>query len=185
MTKSDVEPARVNLVWLDEGPEADVAAALRRCCASESWVGRMVARRPFGDLTRLLRSAEEIWWQLEAADWLEAFAGHPRIGDLEGLRTRFASTRSWSAGEQAGVEGAGEDVLEALAEANHRYEETFGYLFIVCASGKSAREMLDRLEQRLTADPSDELRTAAGEQQKITEIRLRKMVSPEDREARS
>ncbi len=185
MTKSDAESSEVSLAWLDTGPETEVAATLRRCCASEAWVGRMVASRPFGDFADLRRTAEEIWWDLEASDWLEAFAGHPRIGDLEGLRTRFASTRSWSAGEQAGVEGVGDDVLQALAEANRRYEEIFGHLFIVCASGKSAREMLALLEQRSTADPADELRTAAGEQQKITEIRLRKLVTPEDREARS
>lgn len=180
-----MDPTNGTLAWLGQGPVPEVAAALRRCCASETWVQRMLEARPFDDFASLLQTAEIIWWELEEADWLEAFAGHPRIGDLEGLRSRFAATRSWAAGEQAGVDTAGEEVLQALAAANRRYEQTFGYLFIVCASGKSAEEMLGILEQRLASLPGDELRTAAAEQRKITELRLQKLVAPEPGETDS
>ncbi len=112
---------------------------------------------------------------LAPADWLEAFAAHPKIGDRDALRAKFAATAAWSAIEQAGVDGAPEEVLDALADANDRYHERFGYIFIVCATGKTAEEMLALIRERLSNDPEVELRTAAAEQAKIARIRLEKL----------
>ncbi len=108
------------------------------------------------------------------ADWLQAFASHPRIGDRDALRAKFAATGAWTAHEQSGVDGAPEDLLGELAEENCRYEARFGYIFIVCATGKTAGEMLALLKERLTNDAGLELKIAAGEQAKITRIRLEK-----------
>jgi 2-oxo-4-hydroxy-4-carboxy-5-ureidoimidazoline decarboxylase len=110
-------------------------------------------------------------------DWLEAFAGHPRIGDLESLRSRFGSTAHLAAGEQAGARAASDKVLRALAQGNEEYESRFGHIFIVCATGKSADEMLAILQQRLGNAPAVELEIAAGEQRKITRLRLARMVA--------
>ena len=112
---------------------------------------------------------------MTAADWREAFAHHPKIGDVESLRRKFASTSVWTAGEQSGVVGAEEAVLTALAEGNAAYEARFGYIFIVCATGKSAGEMLEILQTRLLSGPRTELRVAAEEQKKITRLRLEKL----------
>jgi 2-oxo-4-hydroxy-4-carboxy-5-ureidoimidazoline decarboxylase len=137
----------------------------------------MEARRPFADTNALLASADEVWAGLGPADWKEAFAHHPRIGDKQALRERFAATRQWAAGEQAGVSGASEAALDALAEGNRDYESRFGHIFIVCATGKTAEEMLALLRERLGNDPEIEERIAAGEQAKITRIRLEKLLA--------
>lgn len=135
----------------------------------------MLGRRPFGGGETLLRAAREEWFALAPADWREAFAHHPKIGDRETLRRRFAATRHLSEKEQAGVDGASEDVLTALATANRTYEERFGYIFIVCATGRRADDMLAMLESRLLNDPETEIRIAAEEQARITELRLRQL----------
>jgi 2-oxo-4-hydroxy-4-carboxy-5-ureidoimidazoline decarboxylase len=146
---------------------------LARACGSARWVERMMALRPFGSRESLLAAARVEWDGLAEADWREAFTHHPKIGDRETLRERFPSTHALSSHEQAGVDGATDDVLDALAESNRRYEATFGYIFIVCASGRSAEEMLAMLTARLGNDPAREIRIAAGEQAKITALRLR------------
>lgn len=135
----------------------------------------MMQRRPFGSLETLLAVAKAVWFSLTPADWQEAFADHPRIGDREALKKRFTETRHLASREQSGVDTAGHDVLEALAAGNERYEKKYGYIFIVCATGLSAEEMLERLDARLDNDPWTELRLAADEQAKITEIRLRRL----------
>ena len=135
----------------------------------------MMARRPFGSRDALIDAARDEWFELGRGDWLEAFSHHPEIGDRDSLRQRFARTAHLSEREQAGVGAASEDVLEALAESNREYERRFGYIFIVCASGKSADEMLGLLRQRLSNPPDAEIRIAAGEQAKITELRLLKL----------
>ena len=157
---------------LDTAPEAEARTLLRTCCGSTRWVDRMVVRRPFGDQASLLASAREEWDALDPEDWREAFAHHPKIGDRDSLTRRFAATRHLSAREQKGVEAAGEDVLGALAEANRVYEERFGYIFIVCATGRTAEEMLALLRARLGNDPATEIRVAAAEQAAITALRL-------------
>src|SRR5262245_14228954 len=123
-------------------PPPDARESLLRCCGSRRWADAMVVRRPFASAGDLLRAADEVWSGLGRADFLEAFAAHPRIGDLDGLRKKLAATAAWSAGEQAGVAGAPDHVLRELADANRRYEERFGHIFIVCATGKTAAEML-------------------------------------------
>lgn len=169
----------MSIDWLNREPEPRVAEALLRCCASTAWVAGLLASRPFPDLESLLRVADEVWWSLEVDDWLEAFAGHPRIGDLDQMRSRFGTTREWSSQEQAGVADAGEEVLVALVKANQEFEKTFGHRFIVCATGKSAPEMLRLLKERLTLEPERELHVAAGEQRKITTLRLGKLLGAE------
>jgi 2-oxo-4-hydroxy-4-carboxy-5-ureidoimidazoline decarboxylase len=157
---------------LDEAGEAEARALLRTCCGSAGWVERMERRRPFGDQAALLSSAAEVWWGLGPDDWREAFAQHPKIGDRDALERRLATTAHLSADEQRGVEGARSDVLTALSEANRLYEETFGYIFIVCAKGRSAEAMLALLRNRLSNDPAVEIRVAASEQAAITRLRL-------------
>jgi 2-oxo-4-hydroxy-4-carboxy-5-ureidoimidazoline decarboxylase len=161
---------------LNELDDESARAALERCCGALRWVGEMLARRPFESDAALFAAADEAWSALRRDDVLEAFSHHPRIGaDLDRLRERFASTEGWARGEQAGVAGASEAVLEQLRDGNLRYEEKFGFLFIVCATGKSAAEMLALLEARLGNDPERELAVAAAEQAKITRVRLEKL----------
>jgi len=131
----------------------------------------MMARRPFASEETALAAARDEWFALSADDWREAFGHHPRIGDRDALRLRFAS-RDPAAREQSGVDAASETALSALAEANRTYEERFGYIFIVCATGRTAEEMLALLRARLGNDPQTEIRVAAGEHAKICELRL-------------
>jgi 2-oxo-4-hydroxy-4-carboxy-5-ureidoimidazoline decarboxylase len=132
----------------------------------------MMARRPFANDTKLLFAARNEWFGLTEADWLEAFSHHPRIGDRAALEARFPKTHDLSSKEQARVASAPEDVLAALAQANNDYFDKFGFIFIVCATGKSAEEMLTLLRERLPHDRATELRMAAEEQAKITALRL-------------
>ena len=145
---------------------------LARACGSSRWVDRMMARRPFGGRDALLSAAGHEWTALGEDDWREAFAHHPKIGDRDSLRARFPDTHALSAREQAGVDCAADAVLSALADANRVYERRFGYIFIVCASGLSAEEMLARLTARLGNSPAQEIVVAAAEQARITALRL-------------
>jgi OHCU decarboxylase len=134
----------------------------------------MAQLRPFEDGAALLRQADRVWWSLGEPDRLEAFAAHPRIGGKKAAVDTGERAASWSAGEQAGVNGAADGVRERLATANEEYFDRFGFTYIVCATGKSAEEMLALLEQRLSNTREAELRTAAEEQAAITRIRLNK-----------
>src|SRR5918996_1242260 len=116
---------------LNQLEEAELAAALTKCCASRAWVAAMSAARPFDSDAAVLEAAAASWWQLGRDDWLEAFAAHPQIGDLASLRAKFADTRAWAGGEQAGVAGASEATLVRLADLNREYLARFGYIFIV------------------------------------------------------
>jgi 2-oxo-4-hydroxy-4-carboxy-5-ureidoimidazoline decarboxylase len=158
---------------IDRLSDDDARAILYRCCGSSRWVERVLARRPFGTRARLLAIARDEWFALQESDWREAFSHHPRIGDLESLRERFAGTSHLAEREQGGIAGAPGEVLAALAEGNRAYEQRFGYIFIVCATGRSAAEMLALLRARLQNDPGVEIHAAAREQAAITEIRLR------------
>lgn len=152
---------------------------LLRCCGARRWAVQMAARRPYQTLESVMHTADAIWSKMERADFIEAFGHHPKIGDVASLRTRFATTSQWASGEQSGVQAAADDILHRLAEGNARYEEKFGYIFIVCATGKSAAEMLEILDARLPNRPAAELAIAAGEQAKITRIRLGKLFQEE------
>ncbi len=159
---------------LDEAARAD---ALSKCCGATRWVAALNAAFPVPDAATLFRQAHEIWYALTEADWREAFTHHPKIGDVNALKEKFASTAKWAEGEQGAVKQASQAVLEALAAGNDAYEARFGYIFIVCATGKSADEMLALLQARLPNAPEEEIRIAMGEQDKITRLRLEKLVS--------
>ncbi|MCI0587877.1 MAG: 2-oxo-4-hydroxy-4-carboxy-5-ureidoimidazoline decarboxylase [Planctomycetes bacterium] len=147
-----------------------------RCCASRRWAEAMETRRPFPDSAALLRAAEEVASDLGAADWLEAFAGHPRIGDRARLRERFGRAGEWSSREQAGLDSASEEILDAIERGNRSYEERFGHVFLVCAAGKDAARILGLLRERLRNSPDVELDLAAREQRAITRLRLERLL---------
>jgi len=156
----------------------DAAAAARellRCCGSPRWARQVTAMRPFASVEAMVAAADSCWVALDPADWLEAFAAHPRIGGGKASAGREPGD-DWPAQEQAGVAAAADVTLRRLADLNRDYEERFGHIFIVCATGKSAVEMLDLLERRLGNDPETEIRVAAAEQQKITGLRLARLV---------
>lgn len=159
-------------------PTSEQVSTLMRCCGSSQWAQKLTAQ--LQKLTHdeaLYECSDQIWSALTREDYLEAFSHHPQIGaNLTELRKRFASTSDWSAGEQSGMNTANEDTIERLALGNTRYLDKFGYIFIVCATGKSAKEMLTLLESRLPNDPNIELEIAAREQAKITRIRLEKLL---------
>ena len=149
--------------------------SLTRCCGAHNWVDAMVALRPFLDKNDLKNKATQTWLNMKKTDILEAFQHHPRIGDIQTLRAKFANTQEWAGNEQSGTNRADEGTLRALKIQNDAYFTKFGYIFIVCATGKSAQEMLDILESRLPNAPEKELKIAANEQLKITHIRLEKL----------
>lgn len=136
----------------------------------------MTASRPFENSERLCGTADQIWLALEPADWLEAFHSHPKIGEQQAAAQTAVEAQQWSADEQSGIRNSAQQTMDELAELNREYENQFGYIFIVCASGKSSEEMLRILRQRLKNEPEVELRIAAAEQAKITQLRLRKLI---------
>lgn len=162
--------------------QPELKEELLKCCGSSSWVKMMMAYFPADNMESMLEEAEEIWYECSEDDWKEAFAHHPKIGDVESLTKKFASTAhpigiGWASGEQSGVDAASKETIEALAEGNRLYEEKFAYIFIVCATGKSAAEMLELLQVRLQNKPEAEIKIAAAEQNKITKLRLEKLLS--------
>lgn len=149
---------------------------LEKCCGSSAWVEKVMVFFPVEDLVELLDDAEEEWYKCSPEDWKEAFSHHPKIGDIDSLKKKFASTANWAMGEQKGTSEASEETIKALAKGNKEYEDKFGYIFIVCATGKSAEEMLDILQSRLSNNPKEEIEIAADEQNKITRLRLEKLL---------
>jgi len=161
---------------LDALPEAAFRAQIRKCCGCDAWVEGMVRERPFRTDRHVFESADTVWHALAKKDWLEAFSAHPRIGERPGAN--HASTASWSQSEQSGMDTAAASVTEAIAEGNRAYEKKFGHVFLICATGKTADEMLASLRERLTHDAETEVRIAAREHALITRIRLKKLVHP-------
>lgn len=159
----------------DALPDHEAAPLLESCCGAQGWVQGMLARRPFGTLQRVLDDADDVWWSLGPNDWLEAFDHHPRIGERTAVAAQSETARVWSGDEQRGASDATADARQALAEGNREYERRFGHIYLVCATGKSAGEMLALLRERLHNDAATELRVAAGEQAKITRLRLEKL----------
>jgi len=174
MTSSD----RVNekLEQLNHAAKEMVEADFLNCCGSQNWARKMAESRPFADVAALLNQAEQIWQSLETQDWQEAFAAHPKIGAKKDAPKQQAQSAEWSSSEQLGTQAASNLVLDKLTEANRLYEEKFGYIFIVCATGKSAEEMLEICCKRVYNTADVELFIAAEEQRKITEIRLKKLL---------
>lgn len=161
---------------LNDLPATPAHAALLRCCGAERWASAMLAARPFATPDALYRAAEEAFAPLREADWLEAFRAHPKIGAQADLAKRFATTAHWASQEQAGVQNATDSVLTTLSTLNETYHARFGFVFLICATGKTAREMLHHLEARIGNDRATELQIAAEEQKKITALRLQKLL---------
>ena len=154
------------------------AAELRRCCGSTRWVESMTRARPFPNAGAMADIADAVWLSLGSADWLEAFAAHPRIGEAKPPGPG-GSGPSWEEQEQSSTRSATEKVKERLAARNHQYEARFGYIFIVCATGKTAEQMLALIEDRLQNDSQEELRIAVEEQRQITRLRIGKLLEPD------
>jgi 2-oxo-4-hydroxy-4-carboxy-5-ureidoimidazoline decarboxylase len=160
----------MTLSELNEMPAEEAERVFLGCCGSTTWSRAMTSARPFVDFSQLIAESHRVWASLNAADRFEAFTAHPRIGQR--------GTTGWSAEEQGGVSAASSDVLDRLARGNEEYERRFGFTFLICASGKTAGEMLASLERRLANSHESELSIAAGEQRRITELRLRKLITP-------
>lgn len=160
-------------VRIGDGVEFDdLTQALQACCGSSRWVAAMSARLPLRHMDELHAAADDCFSDLGEDDWLEAFSHHPRIGDVEQLRERFAGSGALSEDEQAGIGGADDEVLAAIARGNAEYEERFGFVYLVRASGRTAPELLEILERRLGNERDVELVAASIQQREITHLRL-------------
>lgn len=158
-------------------PFEEAACEILPCCGSNAWAASMAAMRPLLDESALLAAADEIWRSLGEADWLEAFRSHPRIGESRAEKSATAQSSAWSELEQQKAATAEEALKAALKWGNREYEQKFGRIFIVCAAGKSASEILEILRRRLHNDEATELQLAAEEQRKIMHIRLKKWIA--------
>jgi OHCU decarboxylase len=167
-----------DLDWLNALPAEAAREELLKCCGATSWAESLEEHRPFASLAELLAEANQVWSSMDESDWLEAFHSHPKIGEKKAAAPVTTQSQQWSAEEQRDVSQANQDTVEKLAGLNRAYEQKFGFIFIVCATGKSTDEILALLEQRLGNERTTELRNAAAEQAKITELRLRKLIEP-------
>jgi len=158
-------------------PPEELRKQLFNCCASVTWVEHMATLAPFTGLDHLLNMAERCWHKCSEGDWLDAFSSHPRLGDIKSLREKFQNTAEMAEEEQAGAVGASPEVLEELALGNEAYEKKFGFIYILNATGKTAKVMLSILRIRLNNDLDTEKIMAMVEQNKITKIRLGKLVA--------
>lgn len=166
----------MNLAQLNALSVDEASHTFMQCCTSTAWVDAMVQARPFADKQALATQADVAWRGLTNADYLAAFEGHPQIGNLDTLRAKYANTKALASGEQSSVNQASEQVIAALSQGNADYLEKFGFIFIVCATGKSAAQMLALLTARLPNDRATELVNAAEEQRKIFHLRLDKLL---------
>ncbi|HLL77398.1 MAG TPA: 2-oxo-4-hydroxy-4-carboxy-5-ureidoimidazoline decarboxylase [Pyrinomonadaceae bacterium] len=157
-------------------PHEVAEAELLKCCGSTRWARAVAARRPFENAGELMNVADDVWWSLDEREWLEAFSRHPKIGEQKAEAGQTRQERAWSAGEQSGMNEADVAAREELARLNRVYAEKFGYIFIVCATGKRPAEVLALLRGRLNNDPETEIRVAAEEQRRITRLRLQKLL---------
>ena len=154
----------------------DAKAEFLKCCGSHLWAETMAAARPFASQNDLLMKGDDVCSSLDETEWLEAFRAHPKIGEKKALAAQTAQERNWSSQEQSAMQSAAADIVSQLAERNLEYETKFGFIFIVCASGKSSAEMLSMLNSRMANDRQTELQVAAEEQRKITRLRLQKLL---------
>ncbi len=148
---------------------------IEACCAAPAWVKAIIAERPFNDLNHLLIEADKHWHTMDESNLLAAFLAHPKIGDVESLHKKFSNTKAIASNEQSGVTQSTKAILSQLAQQNEEYYKKFGFIFIVFATGKTAQEMLQLLQTRLPNSRAVELKNAAIEQRKITELRLKKL----------
>ena len=158
-------------------PKEQLKAELFKCCGSQNWVNKMLPFFPADDMVELIYDAEDQWYECSDADWLEEFTHHPKIGEVESLSKEFASTAQSARSEQSAVSTASPQTIEALAKGNAAYKVKFGFIFIVCATGKSAEEMLQLLQARLPNTKEEEIKIAMDEQNKITQLRLQKLLA--------
>jgi 2-oxo-4-hydroxy-4-carboxy-5-ureidoimidazoline decarboxylase len=165
-----------DLAWLNELTAEEARTELLKCCGATRWAEAIQHGRPYDSLEQLIAKANDVWWALDEADWLEACRSHPKIGEKNAASAVSAQSQQWSAQEQQGVQHAAHETVKNLAKLNVDYEKKFGFIFIVCATGKSSDEILALLEKRLQNEPEAELPIAAAEQAKITELRLRKLL---------
>ena len=165
-----------SLERLNELPAKAAEAEFLGCCGARAWAEGMTQARPFATVDAMLERAHALFDQLSDDDWLEAFRAHPKIGERKAASAQTETAQRWSAQEQSRTGEAAAEVIDELAQANREYEQRFGFIFIVCATGKSAAEMLALLESRITNPPAAELRIAAKEQKKITQLRLHKLL---------
>jgi 5-hydroxyisourate hydrolase/2-oxo-4-hydroxy-4-carboxy-5-ureidoimidazoline decarboxylase len=167
----------ITLRQLNSLSEREAFAQLEQCCVSKTWVNQMLTSRPFSSENELIKKAASIWYNdCSVKDFKDAFTGHPKIGNVESLKEKFAHTAEWAGNEQSRVTGANIETIEALTKANELYEDKFGYIFIVSASGKSAETILAIINSRLNNKGDDEIYVAMNEQHKITVIRLVKLI---------
>ena len=166
-----------DLAWLNSLTADEAAKELLQCCGSKRWADEMTNARPYPSEETLLARAEGVWWALDRSDWLEAFRSHPKIGEKKAADKVSAQSQQWSGQEQSGVANASQNTVDSLAALNEDYEHKFGFIFIICATGKTSDEMLSALRERLRHDPEAELPIAAAEQGKITELRLKKLLT--------
>ncbi|MEM9365126.1 MAG: 2-oxo-4-hydroxy-4-carboxy-5-ureidoimidazoline decarboxylase [Planctomycetota bacterium] len=155
----------------------DAAFLLSGWCGAQAFVTGMEKQRPFFSCDGIHTVADQVLDKLTDEDWLEAFAAHPRLGDLESLKMKYAGNREWSAGEQSGVRSADDRVLTELAERNEAYFQRFGFIFILKATGKSAREMLEAIRSRINNQREREIKIAAEQQRLITHLRIDKQLA--------
>ena len=166
-----------SLTRLNELSALDAESEFLKCCGAKKWARAMVDARPFANAPAMFDKAEAVFGLLSDEDWLEAFHAHPKIGEKKAATAQSDTAQKWSAQEQSQTANAAAGVMEALAAGNREYERQFGFIYIVCASGRSADEMLTSLNQRLKNDRETELRIAAEEQRKITRLRLEKLLT--------
>ncbi|HEU4434313.1 MAG TPA: 2-oxo-4-hydroxy-4-carboxy-5-ureidoimidazoline decarboxylase [Pyrinomonadaceae bacterium] len=168
----------MNYETLNALPPDEALKEFLKCCGSVKWAQAMVQLRQYATtIGGLVLFGNEMWLMLEPEDWLEAFRSHPKIGEKKAAAEVSTQSTQWSGQEQSGVQTAAQATLDEMAQLNREYEDKFGFIFIVCATGKSADEMLAMLRERLRNEPEVELRIAAAEQAKITELRLKKLVN--------
>ena len=166
----------MSIAALNEANATDAAHRFRQCCTSETWIARMVSDRPYSDIEQIRKAADLHWQGMQEADYLQAFEGHPKIGDVSSLKAKYANTKELAAGEQSGVNQANDEIIEKLAAGNEIYFNKFGFIFIVCATGKSALQMCDMLYERIPNDRETEIAIASEEQRKIIHIRIEKLL---------
>jgi allantoicase len=166
-----------DLTWLNLLTDDEATKELLQCCGSKRWASATATGRPYDTLEILLATSNDIWWSLDPSDWLEAFRSHPKIGEKKAAGEVSAQSQQWSGQEQSGIDAASNETVSSLAALNEAYEQKFGFIFIVCATGKTSEEMLTALRDRLQHDVDAELPIAAAEQSKITELRLKKLLT--------
>ena len=162
---------------LNQLPAELAEAEYLKCCGSTRWAKLMTEARPFANFQEVSSKADEIWASLGEEDWLEAFRAHPKIGERKAAAAQSQQAANWSAQEQSQTQQAADKTKAAIAEGNRVYEDRFGFIFIICATGKSAEEIANALKERLAHDAATELRIAAEEQRQITQLRLKKLLT--------